>query len=202
MAKLNSELQKKYKRLQDYLEPLGRLAVAYSGGIDSTFLLYAAAETLGRDNALGIIANSETLSEEELRQATEVAQQLGFRLHVISYSELEIENYAENPVNRCYFCRDALFTRVGGAAKEQGFPQIADGSIHDDLTSDYRPGMRAATEQGVLSPLLEVQLRKVDIRALARAFDVPNWGKPSGACLSSRFPYGTKITRERLEHIP
>lgn len=198
---MNEALRRKYEGFLEHLRGYGRLAVAYSGGIDSTLLLHAAGQALGAENALGLIASSETLTDEEFQAALAIARDFGFRLEKIAYSELEIENYAENPLNRCYFCKNELFGRLGEAAEALGFERLADGSTFDDLTGDYRPGMQAARERGVVSPFIECKLRKPDIRAMARALGLPNWDKPSGACLSSRFPYGTRITQERLDQV-
>ena len=198
---LPKDLREKYDALLDRLRTYGRLAVAFSGGVDSSLLLRAVCEAVGRDNALGIIASSETLTRAEFDAACALARAQGFPLRVVEYSELGIANYSRNPVDRCYFCKKELFARLREAAREQGIETLADGSSHEDLTDDYRPGMRAARELGVVSPLMDLGFRKDEIRALARAFGLPNWNKPSAACLSSRFPYGTPITREGLEQV-
>jgi uncharacterized protein len=198
---LPKDLLEKYDGLLDRLRTYGRLAVAFSGGVDSSLLLHAACEAVGRDNALGIIASSETLTRAEFDAACALARAQGFPLRVVEYSELGIANYSLNPVDRCYFCKKELFGRLREAAREQGIETLADGSSHEDLTDDYRPGMRAARELGVVSPLMDLGFRKDEIRALARAFGLPNWNKPSAACLSSRFPYGTPITHEGLEQV-
>jgi len=164
-------------------------------------LLYAAREALGAGNVLGIIASSETLTRNEFDAACALAQQQGFPLRVVEYSELGIEGYSRNPIDRCYFCKRELFGRLQELAREERIATLADGSSHEDLTDDYRPGMRAARELGIVSPLMDLGFRKDEIRALARAFGLPNWNKPSAACLSSRFPYGTAITREGLDQV-
>ena len=203
MAKreLRGELKACYDGLLERLREHERLAVAYSGGVDSTLLLFAATEALGSENALGIIAASETLTSEEFGAARELADEAGLRLRVVEYSEIGIDGYSENPVDRCYYCKQELFGRLSEIARAEGIETLADGSSYEDLTDDYRPGMRAARELGVVSPLKDLKLRKDQIRALARALGLPNWDKPSAACLASRFPYGTRITRERLDQV-
>lgn len=200
-AILEGELGKRYAELLEFLRSYGRLAVAYSGGVDSTLLLYAAREALGDENVLGVIAASETLTPKELDAARSLAGEQKFRLEVVEYSEIGIDGYSENTVDRCYHCKNELFGRLSKLAQSHGIETLADGSSFEDLTDDYRPGMRAARELGVVSPLLEMKMRKDDIRAMARALGLSNWEKPSAACLASRFPYGTSITRERIDQV-
>jgi uncharacterized protein len=139
--------------------------------------------------------------ELQAEQARALGEEHGFRLQIVEYSELGIGGYSQNPVNRCYFCKKELFGRLGDVAREAGMETLADGSSFEDYTDDYRPGMKAARELGVVRPLMDLQFRKEEIRALAKAFGLPNWNKPSAACLASRFPYGTTITREGLDQV-
>lgn len=185
--------------LKQNIEKLGSLAVAFSGGLDSSFLLKVAQEVLG-DDVIGITARSSTYPEREYKEAVEFASTYGIRHMTIVSEELEIEGFADNPKNRCYFCKHELFSKIQDIAKELGMKYVADGSNKDDL-SDYRPGMQAANELNVVSPLKEAGITKKDIRILSKEMGLPTWDKPSFACLSSRFPYGHKITPEKLQMV-
>lgn len=189
----------KFRRLMERFESFDRCIVAFSGGIDSTLLLKAGTLAIG-ERCLGVIARSETLTDDEYEQAMAVARAHDFHVRTISYSELAIENYAENPVNRCYFCKHELYTRMTELASELGIDTIVEGSNADDV-GDWRPGMQAAAELRVVSPLREAGLTKQEIRELARALELPNWDKPSNPCLSSRVAYGQRIDRTKLEQI-
>lgn len=193
------EPQKKLELLKSNIEQMEKLAVAFSGGVDSTFLLKVAHDVLG-ENVLAVTARSATFPEREFKEAVEFVAGLGVRHEVIVSEELDIEGFADNPTNRCYLCKSELFTKIKEAAKKSGIKFIADGSNIDDL-GDYRPGLQAIKELGVVSPLREAGLTKADIRILSREMGLPTWDKPAFACLSSRFPYGTKITREKLEMV-
>ena len=192
--------REKLTALQGTFKQYGTALVAYSGGVDSTFLLKVATDTLGREKVLGVTSKSETLSEEEFRQAMEIAQHQNFNVQVIEYSELGIDGFANNTPQRCYFCKRELFGRLRQMADTQNIAVIMDGCNYDDL-DDFRPGIKAAQEAGVVSPLKACGLTKAEIRELACEMGLPNWDKPSCACLSSRFPYGTAITRERLKMV-
>lgn len=192
--------REKLAALQNSFKQYGTALVAYSGGVDSTFLLKVATDTLGRDNVLGVTSKSETLSEEEFRQAMATARQQNFNVHVIEYSELAVDGFANNTPLRCYYCKKELFGRLRQLADTSNIAVIMDGCNYDDQ-DDYRPGIKAAQEAGVVSPLKACGLTKTEIRELAREMGLPNWNKPSCACLSSRFPYGTAITRERLKMV-
>ena len=192
--------REKLTALQGAFKQYGTALVAYSGGVDSTFLLKVATDTLGRENVLGVTSKSETLSEEEFRQAMEIAQQQNFNVQVIEYSELGIDGFANNTPQRCYYCKRELFGRLRQLADTHNITVIMDGCNYDDL-DDFRPGIKAAQEAGVVSPLKACGLTKAEIRELACEMGLPNWDKPSCACLSSRFPYGTAITRERLKMV-
>jgi pyridinium-3,5-biscarboxylic acid mononucleotide sulfurtransferase len=185
--------------LKDNIKQMGSLAVAFSGGVDSTFLLKVAQDVLG-DKVIAITARSSTYPEREYREAVDFAKEIGAKHIVIVSEELEIEGFSENPVNRCYFCKHELFTKIHEVAKKNDIKYVADGSNTDDL-GDYRPGMTAVKELGVVSPLKAADMTKEDIRTLSKEMKLPTWDKPAFACLSSRFPYGQKITKEKLEMI-
>lgn len=193
------ELQQKFERLKDILKDAGSGAVAYSGGVDSTFLLKVAYDVLG-DNVAAVTARSSTYPEREYNEAKQYIAQFGAKHITIISEELEIEGFAKNPTNRCYFCKTELFSKVRAEANKLGLKNVFDGSNFDDI-GDYRPGMKAAKEQGVISPLKLAELTKNDIRELSKQLNIPTWNKPSFACLSSRFPYGKEITVEKLSMV-
>ncbi len=192
-------LEKKLDSLKEILRSLESVAIAYSGGVDSTFLSKVAFDVLG-DNAIAVTARSETYPRSEFEEAIEFAGKIGIKHETIVSEELDIPEFSDNPVNRCYYCKKELFTRLKNVAREHGFKHVADGSNYDDL-DDYRPGMQAVEELDVRSPLQEAKLTKADIRELSKKLGLPTWDKPSFACLSSRFPYGSKITREKLSAV-
>ncbi|MBM3334974.1 ATP-dependent sacrificial sulfur transferase LarE [Candidatus Sumerlaeota bacterium] len=196
----SNDLVKKSERLRETVRSYGSALVAYSGGVDSTFLLKVAVETLGRDKVVGVTARSESLTERSFNLACEVARTLDLPQEIIEYSELAIEGYADNPVYRCYYCKSDLFGRLKALAQERGLAAVLEGSNADDV-GDFRPGMRASAELGMKSPLREVGLTKNEIRTLAREMGLPNWDRPSEACLASRFPYGELITHEKLSQV-
>lgn len=193
------DLQQKFQKLKDILKEIGSAAIAYSGGVDSTFLLKVAYDELG-DNIIAVTAKSSTYPEREYKEAQKYIAQFGAKHITIVSEELEIEGFAKNPVNRCYFCKTELFGKVRQEADKYGLKHVLDGSNFDDI-GDYRPGMKAAKEQGVRSPLKEAELTKNDIRELSKMLDIPTWNKPSFACLSSRFPYGNEITVQKLSMV-
>jgi len=193
-------MDERLARLYDLLRPLQRVAVAFSAGVDSTFLLKVAADTLGRANVLAVVGDSPSMPRAELTAAQDLAKAFGVEFVVVHPGEMRNPQYAANPEDRCYFCKQALFCEVRTAAQARGIAVILDGSNAEDA-ADWRPGRRAAAEFGVRSPLLEAGLTKADIRELSRMLNLPTADKPAMACLSSRLPYGTAITREALAMI-
>lgn len=189
----------KYEKLNSLLAGYGRAIIAYSGGVDSAFLLKAAVNVLGRE-VLAVTADSASLPRAELAAARALAAGMGARHLVIDTQELDNPQYAANPANRCYFCKAELYTHLGRVAREQGIPYILNGINRDDQ-GDFRPGMQAAKEFQVLSPLLAADLGKAEIRELARELGLSAWDKPAAACLSSRIPYGEPVTPEKLRMI-
>ena len=193
------DTREKFEHLKSYIESLGSVAVAFSGGVDSTFLLKVAHDVLG-DKAMAVTARSCSFPERELREAESFCAAHGIAHVVCDSEELEIEGFSQNPTNRCYLCKNELFTKIWAVARERGIKNVAEGSNMDD-NGDYRPGLTAVAEQGVKSPLRYAELYKSEIRELSRELGLPTWDKQSFACLASRFPYGETINAERLGMI-
>ena len=189
----------KYTALLARLQELNSVLVAYSGGIDSTLLAFAAHAALG-DRTAAVLASSNTYPERECVGARELAAALGFHLLEVETSELADPAFAANAPDRCFHCKTELFSLLARVADRHGLAFVADGSNADDR-HDHRPGRQAAADLGVISPLAEVGLTKTEIRHLARELGLPNWDKPSMACLASRFPYGERITDDGLERV-
>lgn len=196
---IDQELQSKHTQLRSILLDMGSVAIGFSGGIDSTLLIRVATEVLG-DKALAVIGRSETYPTREFEEAVELAGSFGSRYRIVNTEETDNLKFQENPPDRCYFCKTELFGKLKSIADEEGIRWTADGTITDDL-GDFRPGMRAKSEQNVRSPLLEAGFSKTDVRSLSRELGIPTWDKPSFACLSSRFPYGHGITKENLTKV-
>jgi len=194
-----NSLADKIARLEDLLRSYKSAIVGFSSGVDSSLVSYMANKTLST-NAIIVLARTETITREDVELAHQLARQFGFRYREISYNELDIPEYAANPVNRCYFCKHELYTRLQALADEVHIQTILDGANTDDL-GDYRPGRMAARELKIFSPLIDAQFSKLDVRAAARFFGLPNSEKPAAPCLSSRIPYGTSIDRKSLEQI-
>jgi uncharacterized protein len=193
---VSTPTEEKYQDLISVLKDMRSVLVAFSAGVDSGFLAFAAKEALG-PKAAAVTARSPSLPEAELSAARQVAQRIGIRHLVIDTQELADSRYAANPVNRCYFCKTHLFSQLSLVAKREGIAHLAYGAIPDDL-SDHRPGHAAAEEFGVRSPLQEVELTKKEIRDLSKKVGLPFWDKPAMACLASRIPQGQHVTQEKL----
>ena len=191
--------EQKMRKLSEYLAGLGSVAVAFSGGVDSTFLLQAAKDVLG-DGVIALTAVSDFFPDRERREADAFCRERGIRQIICREEILKVPGVAENPANRCYLCNRALFEMFLAQAKRQGFSHVAEGSNLDDL-GDYRPGLQAIAELGILSPLRECGFSKEDIRALSKEMGLPTASKPSYACLASRFAYGEEITGEKLAMV-
>ena len=187
---------KKFRNLKKILSEMESVLVAYSGGVDSTLLLRVAKDILG-DRVLAVTASSTVYPSEEIEQAKALAQNLKARHEIIETRELTNPKFVNNPKDRCYWCKKELFAKLTSIARENNLNYVLDGSNFDDL-DDFRPGMEAARELGVRSPLQEAMLTKADIRSMSKRMGLPTWSKPSFACLASRFPYGMRITRENV----
>jgi pyridinium-3,5-biscarboxylic acid mononucleotide sulfurtransferase len=188
------------RRLFDLLAGFDSLIVAFSGGVDSAYLAWAATRVLGRERTLCITADSPSYPDRHRQLARTVARDFALRHEIIHTRELDRPDYSANPVNRCYYCKHELYTALARIAVERGFGAVADGANADDR-GDYRPGRQAAREFGVRSPLDEAGLTKADIRALSHRAGLPTWDEPASACLSSRIPYNSVVTVEKLRMI-
>jgi uncharacterized protein len=190
---------KKLEHLEALLQSWKQVVVGFSGGVDSTLVAFVAGKMLG-SNARIVLAKTETITTEDVELARSIARTYHFNYREIAYNELEIQNYASNPINRCYFCKQELYTKLAEIAEREAIPYILDGANVDDV-GDYRPGRLAAQEFEIRSPLIEAGLTKSEVREAARQYGLPNSDKPSAPCLSSRIPYGTAIDKASLRMI-
>ena len=198
-ATLSDAVAAKYAALQTNVHGLGRVIVAFSGGVDSSLVAYVAAETLGKD-ALAVTSGSQSLKRSDLKLSGELAEKWGMRHRVIVTDEVSKPEYRANPVNRCFYCKTTLYDALARIAADEGYDHVLNGTNTDDL-GDHRPGLIAASDFRVVSPLVDAEFDKADIRALAAHLGLDNAAKPQSACLSSRFPYGSHITEQRLVQV-
>ncbi len=198
--KMDIEIQNKIDKCQTILRTLGGVVVAFSAGVDSTFLLALGVETLGAENVIAAMGISPSLARREQQAGRNLAHQIGVELVEIETGELADPNYSANPPDRCFYCKSDLFGRLTTLAAERGFRTVVSGANADD-TGDFRPGIKAGKQLGVRSPLMEAGLTKTDIRAASRAMHLPTWNKPAMACLASRVPYGREVTEEVLGRV-
>ena len=197
---MNCAPTEKFQKLQKIIRSYEKVVIAFSGGCDSAFVLKVSVDVLGRKNVKAVLAKSPSLPESELLDARDTAGEIGADLEIIETNEMENPNYVSNPVNRCYFCKSELYLHLLPKAQEFGAGHILNGTNLDDL-GDWRPGLKAAGEQDIKSPLIEAGMKKEDIRSASKLLGLSTWSKPQAACLSSRIPFGIEITEERLRQV-
>ncbi|HZL10424.1 MAG TPA: ATP-dependent sacrificial sulfur transferase LarE [Prolixibacteraceae bacterium] len=200
MNNLNPSLKDKLRLLENWFGQRRGSIVAFSGGIDSSLVLYLARKFQGRDNVVGVISNSESLKNKDFNLAQSFCKEFDIQLNVIKTNELSDLRYSQNPINRCFYCKDHLFHDLQELKKEYPGFEILSGTNYDDL-GDYRPGIDAAQKNLVLSPLVDCKIAKEEIREIAGYFNLPNWDKPASPCLSSRIPYNQTVTLKKLKQI-
>ncbi len=200
MQSFNIELQNKINNLKAWFQKRKGSIVAFSGGIDSSLVLFLARKFQGKDRAIGVISNSESLKQKDFQLAKDFCLEFDITLDVIKTNELEDERYNQNPINRCFFCKEHLFTDLTEMSQKYPGFIVLSGTNYDDL-GDFRPGIEAAKKMHIQSPLVDCKITKDDIRQIAQFYGLPNWDKPASPCLSSRMPYGQKVTREKLFQV-
>lgn len=194
------KLEEKEIKLRKSIKDLESVVVAFSGGVDSTLILKLALDELGTNNVLAVIGRSLTYPQKEIEKAMQMAKSLKARYAIIDTDELGDENFRQNPVDRCYFCKNELFSKLTEISEKEGIKKVIDGANADD-SADWRPGSKAASDHKVVSPLKESGIRKNDVRELAKKEGLTNWNKPAMACLASRFPYGQTIKEQKLKMV-
>lgn len=197
---MNEELKNKFSELEIWFTSRKGSIVAFSGGIDSALVLFLARKFQGKENAIGVISNSESLKSKDFEEAKAFCKQFDILLEVIKTNELQDERYNKNPIDRCFYCKSHLFQDLQELSKKYPGFDVLSGTNADDL-GDYRPGINAANEQQVVSPMVDCKVTKEEIRQIAKYFELPNWNKPASPCLSSRIPYNQSVTVEKLKQV-